>query len=126
MLLIRMRGRKYRLNERVLDPKRGFCPLFYVSTLDISGDGEFNHAPIDYLQGNPIKPDRLNVPPHGKNLFDYAPSLYRLLLTAFLGLNYYDHLSPENLAHPPTTQPECLSIASTASMVITSRRLPTF
>lgn len=51
--------------------------------------GEINHARNDYLHGNPIKQDRLNVPPHGKNLFDYVPSLYRLLLTAFLGLNYY-------------------------------------
>ena len=43
--------------------------------------GEINHARNDYLHGNPIKQDRLNVPPHGKNLFDYVPSLYRLLLT---------------------------------------------
>ena len=40
MLLIRMRGRKYRLSERVLDPKRGFCPLFYVSTLGILAEAE--------------------------------------------------------------------------------------
>lgn len=56
--------------------------------------GEINHARNDYLHGNPIKPDRLNVPPHGKNLFDYVPSLYRMLLTAFLGLNYYGPFKP--------------------------------
>jgi hypothetical protein len=34
--MIRMRGRKYKLGVRVHDPKRGFCPLFYVSALGIS------------------------------------------------------------------------------------------
>lgn len=32
--MIRMRGRKYRLDERVLDRQPGFCPLFYVSALN--------------------------------------------------------------------------------------------
>jgi hypothetical protein len=63
--------------------------------------GEINHARNDYLHGNAIKPDRLNVPPHGKNLFDYVPSLYRLLLTAFLGLNYYGPHKPRE----PGTSP---------------------
>ena len=38
--MVRMRGRKYRLGERVLEPKRSFCPLFYVSALSISGEAD--------------------------------------------------------------------------------------
>ncbi|WP_316197739.1 hypothetical protein [Bradyrhizobium sp. SZCCHNS2002] len=56
--------------------------------------GEVNHARIDYLHGNPLKADRLTIPPHNKNLFNYVPALYRLLLTAFLGLNHYGPFKP--------------------------------
>jgi hypothetical protein len=63
--------------------------------------GEVNHARIDYLHGNPLKPDRLSVQPYSKNLFNYVPSLYRLLLTAFLGLNYYGPFKPRELGASP-------------------------
>jgi hypothetical protein len=43
--VIRLRGNDsdaraqiYRLGERVLGPKQGFCPLFYVSVLGISAE----------------------------------------------------------------------------------------
>jgi hypothetical protein len=63
--------------------------------------GEINHARIDYLHGNPLRPDRLIVQPSGKNLFDYVPSLYRLLLTAFLGINYYGPFKPREPGASP-------------------------
>jgi hypothetical protein len=62
--------------------------------------GEINHARIDYLHGNPLKPDRLTVG-SGKNLFSYVPSLYRLLLTAFLGLSYYGPSKPREPGASP-------------------------
>ena len=41
------------------------------------------------------------MPPHNKNLFNYVPSLYRLLLTAFLGLNHYGPFKPREPGASP-------------------------
>ena len=47
--------------------------------------GEMNHARNDYLHGNELSEDRLTIKSSGRNLFQFAPSLYRLLLTGYLG-----------------------------------------
>lgn len=82
----------YEGRSKKIGPQRNLACWIY---------GQINHARIDYLHGNPIKPDRLNVPPSGKNLFDYVPSLYRLLLTVFLGLNYYGPFKPREPGASP-------------------------
>lgn len=51
--------------------------------------GELYHARNDYLHGNELAEDRLTVKQSGRNLFQFAPSLYRLLLTGFLGIDFY-------------------------------------
>ncbi|WP_024506594.1 hypothetical protein [Bradyrhizobium sp. ARR65] len=63
--------------------------------------GEINHARIDYLHGNPLNQDRLVVQASGKHLFNYNPSLYGLLLTGFLGLNYYGPFKPREPGASP-------------------------
>ena len=50
--------------------------------------GELNHARNDYLHGNELAEDRLVVKASERNLFQFAPSLYRLLLTGYLGIDY--------------------------------------
>jgi hypothetical protein len=50
--------------------------------------GNIYHARNDFLHGNPIRPDRLQVKPSGKSLFPYAPLLYRMALSAFLELDH--------------------------------------
>ncbi|WP_027531010.1 hypothetical protein [Bradyrhizobium sp. WSM3983] len=51
--------------------------------------GEMYHARNDYLHGNALSDDRLVVKSSGRNLFQFAPTLYRLLLTGFLGIDFY-------------------------------------
>jgi hypothetical protein len=63
--------------------------------------GEINHARNDYLHGNSIGDDRLVVKSTGQNLFTYTPSLYRLLLGGFLGLNNYGPFKPRDLGSSP-------------------------
>jgi hypothetical protein len=63
--------------------------------------GEINHARIDYLHGNRLKADRLIVQPSGKNLFNYVPPLYGLLVSAFLGFNYYGPFKPREPGASP-------------------------
>ncbi|WP_316202857.1 MULTISPECIES: hypothetical protein [unclassified Bradyrhizobium] len=48
-----------------------------------------------------MKVDRLTVPPHSKNLFNHVLALYRLLLTAFLGLNHYGPFKPREPGASP-------------------------
>jgi len=48
--------------------------------------GEIYQARNDFLHGNRVRRNRLNVKKSGKNLFGYAPLLYRMALAAFLPL----------------------------------------
>lgn len=50
--------------------------------------GELYKARNDFLHGNPITVDRLDVRPTGRSLFIYAAPLYRLALTGFLDLRF--------------------------------------
>ena len=52
-----------------------------------------------YLHGNPITKDVLLIPRSKRHLFGYAPILYRMALTGFLGLNWTE---------PEPTDPEKL------------------
>jgi hypothetical protein len=56
--------------------------------------GELYHARNDYLHGNPLADDRLVVKSNGRSLFMFTQSLYRLLLTGFLGIDYYGPFKP--------------------------------
>jgi hypothetical protein len=58
--------------------------------------GEIYHARNDFLHGNPIRIDRLELKMSGKGLFPYAPLLYRMALSAFFRLNL-------TLVAPPVT-----------------------
>jgi hypothetical protein len=71
--------------KRANGPKRNLACWIY---------GELCHARHDYLHGNPIKNDRLIVKSSGRNLFSFTHSLYRLLLTGFLGIDYYGPFKP--------------------------------
>jgi hypothetical protein len=74
-LYFRYEGRGKKANG----PKRNLACWIY---------GELCHARHDYLHGNPITNDRLIVKSTGRNLFAFTHSLYRLLLTGFLGIDY--------------------------------------
>jgi hypothetical protein len=50
--------------------------------------GVIYNARNQYLHGNPISNDTLVVPQSKRNLFEYAPILYRMALAGFLGLNW--------------------------------------
>jgi hypothetical protein len=63
--------------------------------------GELNHARNDYLHGNELSEDRLVVKASGRNLFGFAPSLYRLLLTGYLGIDYYGPRRPLRPSESP-------------------------
>jgi hypothetical protein len=56
--------------------------------------GELYHARNDYLHGNALADDRLVVKATGRSLFMFTQSLYRLLLTGFLGIDYYGPFKP--------------------------------
>jgi hypothetical protein len=56
--------------------------------------GELYHARNDYLHGNALADDRLVVKSSGRSLFMFAQPLYRLLLTGFLGIDYYGPFKP--------------------------------
>lgn len=73
-------------------PKRNLACWIY---------GELCHARHDYLHGNPFTNDRLVVEATGRNLFLFTHSLYRLLLTGFLGIDYYGPFKPRNLEESP-------------------------
>jgi hypothetical protein len=47
-----------------------------------------NKARNDYLHGNPVNENNLLVKDSKRPLLDYAPVLYRLALTGFLGLEF--------------------------------------
>jgi hypothetical protein len=66
-------------------PKRNLACWLY---------GELYHARNDYLHGNQIADDRLVMKSTGRSLFVYTQSLYRLLLTGFLGIDYYGPFEP--------------------------------
>ena len=55
----------------------------------------------DYLHGNQLSDDRLVVKSTGKSMFMYTQSLYRLLLTGFLGLDYYGPVIPKEAGNTP-------------------------
>lgn len=73
-------------------PKRNLACWIY---------GELCHARHDYLHGNPITNDRLIARSTGRNLFAFTHSLYRLLLTGFLGIDYYGPFTPRNAGESP-------------------------
>jgi hypothetical protein len=75
-------------------PKRNLACWIY---------GELCHARHDYLHGNPIRNDRLVVKSSGRNLFSFTHSLYRLLLTGFLGIDYYGPFKPREPGVSPYT-----------------------
>jgi hypothetical protein len=54
-----------------------------------------NHARNDYLHGNELSEDPLVIKSSGRNLFQFAPSLYRLLFTGYLGIDVYGPRRPE-------------------------------
>jgi hypothetical protein len=60
--------------------------------------GELYHARNDYLHGNALADDRLVVKTSGRSLFMFTQSLYRLLLTGFLGIDYYGPFKPRDSA----------------------------
>lgn len=47
------------------------------------------HARNDYLHGNELAEDRLTIKSSGRNIFQFAPTLYRLLLIGYLGIDFY-------------------------------------
>jgi hypothetical protein len=65
--------------------------------------GEMNHARNDYLHGNDLSDGRLVAKPSGRNLFEFAPSLYRLLLTGYLGIDFYGPRRPLAPSQSPYT-----------------------
>lgn len=50
--------------------------------------GELNHARNDFLHGNPVRPNRLTTKRSKRGLFFFAPLLFRMALTAYLGLKW--------------------------------------
>jgi hypothetical protein len=73
-------------------PKRNLACWLY---------GGLFHARNDYLHGNQLRDDRLVVKSSGKSMFMYTQSLYRLLLTGFLGLDYYGPFIPKEPGDTP-------------------------
>ena len=67
-------------------PKRNLACWIY---------GELYHARNDYLHGNALRDDRLVVKASGRSLFMFTQPLYRLLLTGFLGMDYYGPFIPK-------------------------------
>jgi hypothetical protein len=61
--------------------------------------GLIYNARNHYLHGNPISADTLVVAQSKRNLFEYAPILYRMALAGFLGLNWTESepTEPEKL-----------------------------
>lgn len=55
-------------------------------------------ARCDYLHGNPVEDDRLNLPDNQYDLTQYAAPLYRMMLTEFLELHH-------TVAFVPRTEP---------------------
>ncbi len=51
--------------------------------------GELLQARNDFLHGEPIGLDRLQIASSGRTLYNFAAPVYRLCLTAFLGLKAY-------------------------------------
>jgi hypothetical protein len=62
--------------------------------------GALYHARNDFLHGNPVRLNRLHLRSSGKSLFQYAPLLYRMALSAFLQINH------RQLVPPPATDTE--------------------
>jgi hypothetical protein len=62
--------------------------------------GLIYNARNQYLHGNPISAEALVAPKSKRNLFSYAPILYRMALAGFLGLNWTESepTEPEKLA----------------------------
>jgi hypothetical protein len=67
-------------NAALKAPKRNLACWVY---------GELFHARNDFLHGNAISDTRLVVAASGRSLFGYAPPLYRLALSGFLGLTFH-------------------------------------
>jgi hypothetical protein len=63
--------------------------------------GELFHARNDYLHGNEIDSDRLAVKSSGRSLYMYTAPLYRMLLTGFLGLDFYGPFEPKEPGETP-------------------------
>lgn len=74
-------GRRSKANG----PKRNIACWIY---------GELYRARNDYMHGNAIEDDRLVIKSSGRSLFMYTQSLYRLLLTGFLGIANYGPFRP--------------------------------
>ncbi len=58
--------------------------------------GEIYKARNDFLHGNPLPLDRLLIQASGRHLLNYAPPLYRVALSAALGITW-------SVPRPPTT-----------------------
>lgn len=63
--------------------------------------GEIYKARNDFLHGNPLPPDRLLIKASGRHLLSYAPPLYRVALSAALGVKW-------TRPRPPTTDAEAI------------------
>lgn len=63
--------------------------------------GEIYQARNDFLHGNPLPPDRLLIKATGRHLLNYAPPLYRVALSAALGITW---AKPQ----PPSTDAEAV------------------
>lgn len=55
---------------------------------------ELNNHRNDFLHGEPVEPDQLNLPVPQRSILDYAAPLYRMALTAFLPLQRQEPLPP--------------------------------
>lgn len=71
-------------------PKRNLACWLY---------GEIYEARNDFLHGNPLPPDRLLIKASGRHLLNYAPPLFRVALSAALGIRW---MKPQ----PPLTDAE--------------------
>jgi hypothetical protein len=70
--------------------------------------GELYHARNDYLHGNQLEDDRLVVKSSGRSLFMFTHSLYRLLLTGFLGIDCYGPFEKREAGASPYDDPQCI------------------
>ena len=78
-----LRRKRYRAFVTANRQKQNNAPL---RSLPCWLYGEIYHARNDFLHGNPIRINRLRVKVSGRSLFQYAPLLYRMALSAFLPL----------------------------------------
>lgn len=82
----------YHNRSKQTAPKRNLACWLY---------GEIYQARNDFLHGNPLPPDRLLIKASGRHLLNYAPPLFRVALSAALGIRWMK-------LQPPLTDAEAV------------------